>query len=84
MLPWLGPGVAAAPLAARAFAYTSAWVAHSVIVQTLVWAILSIYGRYGLATKNTREPSLPLWRMLWADLLGFYSWTAGAGLVQAW
>ena len=84
MLPWLGPGVAAAPLAWRVFAYTSAWVAHSMIVQTMVWFVLSIYHRYGLAKKNTREPALPMWRMLWADVLGYYSWMIGAGLVQAW
>jgi hypothetical protein len=84
MLPWLGPQVAAAPFETRALAYTSIWVAHSFAVQTAIWLMLSWYKRMGWAKKNTRDPSLPMWRMLWADFLGYYSWMVGAGLVHAW
>jgi hypothetical protein len=84
MLPWLGSTVAAAPLALRTLAYTSSWVAHSLIVQMLVWGVLTVYNRNGLSKKNTREPALPVSRMLLADVFGYYSWMIGAGLVQAW
>lgn len=84
MLPWLGPAVAAAPFAARAAAYTSLWVAHSLLIQALVWAALKLYESRGWTKKNTRDPALPLWRMLWGDVIGYYSWMVGAGVACAW
>ncbi|GBF89940.1 diacylglycerol o-acyltransferase [Raphidocelis subcapitata] len=84
MLPWLGPDVAAAPFGVRAFAYTSLWVGHWFATQTVIWAILKVYQRYGWVKKNTRDPSLPLWHMLAADVFGYYSWAVGAGVVHAW
>lgn len=84
MLPWLGPDVAAAPFAWRAAAYTSLWVGHWFLVQNLVWAVLTAYQRLGWLKKNTREPALPLWHMLTADVVGYYSWACGAGIVHAW
>ncbi|KAI8471046.1 MAG: hypothetical protein J3K34DRAFT_418377 [Monoraphidium minutum] len=84
MLPWLGPAVAAAPLGWRTLAYTTLWVGHSLLVQSIVALILKVYDTYGLAKKNTRDPALPLWRMLWADVVGYYSWMVGAGLAHAW
>lgn len=84
MLPWLGPAVASWPFSWRVLAYTTAWVGHSFLVQTVVWGILTFYRSVGLAKKNTRDPILPLWRMLAADVAGYYSWMIGAGLVQAW
>lgn len=84
MLPWLGPQVAAAPFGWRVAAYTTLWVAHSFLVQTAVWAVLTFYRRLGWVKKNTRDPQLPLWRMLAADVTGYYSWMIGIGLVHAW
>jgi hypothetical protein len=84
MLPWLGPSVAAAPFGQRALAYTTAWVAHSLLVQAAVWAVLAFYQSRGILRKNTREPALPAWKMLAADVAGYCSWMAGAGVVQAW
>ena len=84
MLPWLGERVASAPFAWRAAAYTTSWVAHWFVVQTVVWAALTLYKRLGWLQKNTRDPALPLWQMLAADVAGYYSWACGAGIVQAW
>ncbi|GBF96565.1 diacylglycerol O-acyltransferase 2A [Raphidocelis subcapitata] len=84
MLPWLGPQVAAAPFAWRVAAYTTLWVVHSFLVQTAIWGVLTVWRSLGLAKKNTRDPQLPVLRMLWADFIGYYSWMIGAGLVHAW
>lgn len=84
MLPWLGAGVAAAPLLSRTAAYTTLWVGHWLLVQNVIWAVLTAYQRLGWAKKNTREPQLPLWRMLSADVFGYYAWACGAGFAHAW
>lgn len=84
MLPALGPTVAAAPFLVRAFAYTTSWVVHSMIVQTVLHWILLWYERNGWVTKTTRDPQLPFWRMIYHDIVGFYAWLVGAGVVQAW
>lgn len=84
MLPWLGPQVAAAPFAWRAAAYTTLWVAHFMLVEAAVWAMLTVYRRFGWVKKNTRDPQLPFWRMLWSAVVGEYACMIGAGLVHAW
>ena len=84
MIPSLGPTVAALPLAPRAAAYTAAWTAHWFVVQTAVWALLKAYERLGLVKKNTRDPTLPLWRMLAEETKGYVAWAWGIGLVHAW
>lgn len=84
MIPYLGAEVAALPLAPRALAYTTAWVAHWFVVQTAVWALLKTYERWGWVKKNTRDPALPLWKMLTTDVMGYYGWAWGIGLAHAW
>ena len=84
MLPWLGPQVAAASFEWRVLAYTSIWVLHSFAVQAAVVGMLTWYKHMGWAKKNTRNPSLPRWKMLLGDVEGYYSWMIGAGIVHAW
>jgi hypothetical protein len=84
MLPWLGEAVHAAPFGARVAAYTGLWVGHQLLTQTVIWGLLTAYNRLGLAKKNTRDPSLPVWRMLYEDLVGYVSWTVGVGVAHAY
>jgi hypothetical protein len=83
LLPWLGPWVAAQPLAVRTFCYATAGVVAEFLLQTVIWAALLAYERAGLVKKNTRDPRLARWWMLLAEVFGYYSWQIGAAFVVA-
>jgi hypothetical protein len=64
VLPWLGPGVVAAPFAARAVAWTAALVLHQLAVMMVLWGLLKLMERRKMIRKSAPEPKLNTWYMM--------------------